>query len=81
MVVLITWSFYPLAYVIGALGSGSDGLSPTAVVGLQVGYTIADITAKAGFGVVIYMIARKKSEIEGFDDEVATAPVTEPAAL
>ena len=69
--VLITWSFYPIAYVIGALGMGEDGLSQTAVVGLQVGYTIADITAKAGFGVVIYMLARRKSEIEGLDDERA----------
>ncbi|MEM1424390.1 MAG: bacteriorhodopsin-like [Planctomycetota bacterium] len=73
VVVLITWSFYPIAYVIGALGSGEEGLSATAVVGLQVGYTIADITAKAGFGVVIYMIARRKSEIEGLDDEPAAA--------
>ena len=61
IVVLITWSFYPIAYFIGAVG-GIE--SAGAVVGLQVGYTIADITAKAGFGVVIYMIARRKSEIE-----------------
>ena len=73
VVVLITWSFYPIAYVIGALGSGEEGLGATAVIGLQVGYTIADITAKAGFGVVIYMIARRKSEIEGLDDEPAGA--------
>lgn len=56
-VVLITWSFYPIAYVIGALGA-SSGLGETA---LQVGYTVADITAKAGFGLVIYAIARAKS--------------------
>ncbi len=79
IVVLVTWSFYPIAYVIGALGSGADGLSPGAVVGLQVGYTIADITAKAGFGVVIYMIAKRKSEIEGFDDEVRLVPATAAA--
>ena len=68
IVVLITWSFYPIAYVIGALGMGEEGIGAGAFIGLQVGYTIADITAKAGFGVVIYMIARRKSEIEGFDD-------------
>jgi len=73
IVILVTWSFYPIAYVIGALGAGEDGLSSGAVVGLQVGYTIADITAKAGFGVVIYLIARRKSEIEGFDEEVQLA--------
>jgi type IV secretory pathway TrbD component len=31
------------------------------VVGLQIGYAIADMTAKAGFGVLIYLIARAKS--------------------
>ncbi len=70
VVVLITWSFYPLAYIIGALGRTEEGaLSATAVVGLQVGYTIADITAKAGFGVVIYFIARRKSELEGYETQ------------
>jgi len=66
IVVLITWSFYPIAYLIGALGRGDDGtIGAGAFVGLQIGYTIADITAKAGFGVVIYYIARRKSEVEG----------------
>ncbi|MEO1535733.1 MAG: bacteriorhodopsin, partial [Planctomycetota bacterium] len=75
IVVLITWSFYPIAYLIGALGRGEDGgLSATAVVGLQVGYTIADITAKAGFGVVIYMIAARKTEIEGLLPQGSGAP-------
>jgi bacteriorhodopsin len=55
--VLVTWSFYPLAYVLGALGA-SSGAGETAV---QVGYTVADITAKAGFGLVSYAIARAKS--------------------
>ena len=29
---------------------------------VQVGYTIADVIAKAGFGVMIYMIAQRKSD-------------------
>jgi len=80
--VLITWSFYPIAYVIGALGAlgtgGDDATrSAASVVGLQVGYTIADITAKAGFGVIIYMIARRKSELEGLvESRPAAAPAT-----
>jgi bacteriorhodopsin len=57
VVVLVTWSFYPLAYILGALGA-STGNGQTAI---QVGYTVADITAKAGFGLVIYAIARAKS--------------------
>jgi len=31
-----------------------------------VGYTIADIVAKAGFGVLIYLIAARKSDHEQF---------------
>jgi bacteriorhodopsin len=79
IVVLVTWSFYPIAYLIGALGRTETGLTEGAVVGLQVGYTIADITAKAGFGIVIYMIARRKSEIEGLDDDRVLTPATVPA--
>ncbi|MFN0246412.1 MAG: bacteriorhodopsin-like [Kofleriaceae bacterium] len=56
-VVLVTWSFYPIAYILGAVGA-SSGAGETAI---QIGYTIADITAKAGFGLVIYAIARAKS--------------------
>ena len=36
----------------------------TAAVGVQVGYTIADVLAKAVFGVLIYMIAVRKSDYE-----------------
>jgi bacteriorhodopsin len=72
-VVLITWSFYPIAYVIGALG----GKTAAGMIGLQVGYTIADITAKAGFGIVIYLIARAKSEADGLETPEAT-PRTAP---
>lgn len=79
VVVLVTWSFYPIAYVIGALGMSETGLSEGAVVGLQIGYTIADITAKAGFGVVIYFIARRKSEIEGLDEDRVPAPTVAAA--
>ena len=34
---------------------------------VQVGYTIADISAKVGLGVYIYFIARGKTEAEGYD--------------
>jgi hypothetical protein len=36
----------------------------TAVAAVQVGYTIADIVAKAVFGILIYTIAARKSEYE-----------------
>jgi hypothetical protein len=41
---------------------------------IEVGYTIADITAKAVFGVLIYTIAVRKSEAEQSAD-----PALQPA--
>lgn len=57
LLILGTWGVYPLAYLAPVVGlSGASGM-----VGLQVGYTIADITAKAGMGLMIYAIALEKS--------------------
>ncbi len=36
-------------------------------IAIQVGYSIADVLAKAGYGVMIYAIARAKSEAEGYE--------------
>lgn len=56
-VVIGSWAFYPVVYFAGAMGL--DGGSATVVI--EVGYTIADITSKAVFGVLIFMIAQRKS--------------------
>jgi hypothetical protein len=66
LVLLITWAVYPIAYALGgteaALTAKAGGaVDPSGIVALQVGYAIADMTAKAGFGVLIYFIARAKS--------------------
>jgi bacteriorhodopsin len=55
--VIISWAFYPIVFVFPMLGiSGSD-----ASIAVQIGYSIADIVAKAVFGVFIFAIALKKS--------------------
>jgi len=66
LVILVTWAVYPIAYALGgtpsALAAKATGTGDaTGVVGLQVGYAFADMTAKAGFGLLIYFIARAKS--------------------
>jgi bacteriorhodopsin len=61
LLLLATWGFYPIAYAMPLLGIGGA----TAVVALQVGYSLADITAKCGYGVMIYNIARAKMAAEG----------------
>lgn len=55
-----SWGFYPIVYMIPYTSlSGSN-----VIVGVQVGYTIADVIAKAGVGILIYMIATRKSQVE-----------------
>ena len=55
---ILAWAFYPIVYFAGAIGL--DGATAETII--QVGYTIADLVAKAAFGVLIYMIALRKSE-------------------
>ncbi len=55
-----SWGFYPIVYMIPftTLTGG------TVTMGVQVGYTIADVIAKCGVGVLIYIIAVRKSALE-----------------
>ena len=56
-ILLITWLVYPIAYLIPVVFTVSDG----AEAGRQVAYTIADITAKALYGLMILNIAKARS--------------------
>ena len=60
LLLLATWGFYPIAYLMPLLGIGSS-----ATVALQVGYSVADILAKCGYGVMIYAIASAKMAANG----------------
>ncbi|MFD2531740.1 bacteriorhodopsin-like [Gracilimonas halophila] len=62
LLLLFTWGFYPIVYM--APFFGWEGA--TATVAIQVGYSLADVLAKAGYGLMIYAIARSKSEDEGY---------------
>lgn len=57
-VTVVSWSFYPIVYFAGAVGL--EGSVANTVV--QVGYTVSDLVAKAGFGVLIFLIAVSKSQ-------------------
>ncbi|MFN4173734.1 MAG: bacteriorhodopsin-like [Parachlamydiaceae bacterium] len=57
---LVAWSFYPIAYLFNEFRDTGFGL--TAV---QVGYSIADVVAKCGYGIIIFWIARAKTEADG----------------
>jgi len=69
LLILATWGFYPIAFLMPMIGIGGAN----AQVALQVGYTIADIAAKCGYGVLIYQIARAKMAAEGTTEVPALA--------
>jgi bacteriorhodopsin len=72
LLLLGSWGFYPIAYLLPVI-LGSEGLSGSGLVALQVGYSLADIIAKAGFGVLIYFIAREKTAADPVGSRVAGA--------
>ena len=55
--VIASWAFYPVVFIFPMMGVSG----PTATTYLQIGYSVADIVAKAVFGVLIFAIALKKS--------------------
>ena len=57
MVLLITWLVYPIAYLFPVFDDASGTLETLR----QVGYTIADITAKALYGLMVLGIAKARS--------------------
>ena len=80
VMLVVLWCVYPIAYAFPIIGGdffgGADGF-----VLRQVGYSVADILAKAAFGLLIFQVARIKSRIDdpaAYDDEfaVASAPAT-----
>jgi len=57
---VISWCTYPFVYIIKNVGLAG----PVASMYEQIGYSIADVVAKAVFGVMIWAIAAEKSSIE-----------------
>ena len=64
------WCVYPVAFLFPIVGGEYFGGSSGFVL-RQTGYSLADILAKAAYGLAIYRIARIKSAIEdpSFDDD------------
>jgi bacteriorhodopsin len=68
---IISWCTYPCVYIIKMLGISGV----TATAGEQIGYSIADVVAKAVFGVLIWAIAAEKSKLleEGLEEPLMKA--------
>jgi bacteriorhodopsin len=54
---ILSWAIYPVVYLLPIFDP------TTSYINLQVGYTAADILSLALFGVMIYLIAQRKSDI------------------
>lgn len=66
--ILITWTLYPIAYLMPALWPTAWG-----AVMRQIIYTLADISSKVIYGAILSYIARKRSEDMAYEPAVATA--------
>jgi len=62
---IISWLTYPFVYIIKM--TGISGVAATS--GEQIGYSVADVVAKAVFGVLIWAIASEKSQLESQFEE------------
>jgi len=57
-VTIFSWCTYPIVFILPMLGLSPAG----SVVGIQVGYSISDVIAKCGVGIMITKIAIKSSK-------------------
>lgn len=64
---LVSWMLYPGGYLMPVLMNSEAG-----VVGRQITYTVADISSKVIYGILLTQIAQIRSKAEGFDPEAAT---------
>ncbi len=73
------WGVYPIAYLFPIIGGSFFG-GASGFVLRQSGYSVADILAKAAYGLAIYKVARVKSGLEdrAYDDD-HTVPETTAA--
>ncbi|NJN60068.1 MAG: bacteriorhodopsin [Leptolyngbyaceae cyanobacterium SL_5_9] len=69
LLLLLSWGVYPIAYLLPMLGI--TGTSAT--VGVQIGYTIADVLAKPVFGLLVFAIAVAKTKVDQGGDSIPTA--------
>ncbi|MFN7209720.1 MAG: bacteriorhodopsin-like [Aggregatilineales bacterium] len=74
LLLFATWGFYPIVYLIPII-SGGAAISAGVLLAVQVGYCIADVAAKCGYGIMIYAIAKAKTDAEPASVQMAPATV------
>ncbi|MDQ2852280.1 bacteriorhodopsin-like [Dermatophilaceae bacterium Sec6.4] len=76
---VVLWSVYPIAYLFPIIGGSFFG-GANGFVLRQAGYSVADILAKAAYGLVIFKVARMKSRLEDAQYDDDHARVVQPDA-
>ena len=61
VVLIATWGVYPIAYLLPTISTSLGLPAGDGLVLKQIGYTIADILAKPGYGLLIWKIATLKN--------------------
>lgn len=69
----VSWMLYPGAYLMPILLDGAAG-----VVGRQLTFTVADVSSKVIYGILLTQVAQIRSEEEGFVSDIGT-PQSVPA--
>jgi len=72
LLLLFSWGVYPIAYLLPMLGI----TGATADVGVQIGYTIADVLAKPIFGLLVFAIALEKTRVDLGELPTKESPMT-----
>ena len=72
---VLVWCFYPIVYALPLMDIGGTN----AFVGIQIGYAMADVTAKAVYGLVLYMVTVRKSQLA--EQPVPQLPELQPRPL
>lgn len=70
---LVTWSIYPIAYAMPLFAANADG-----VVIRQVIFTLADVTSKLVFGVILSQVALRRSAEAGYAPAIDAMTQTRP---
>ena len=63
---LVSWMLYPGGYLMPVLLNSEAG-----VVGRQITYTVADISSKVIYGILLTQVAQIRSKADGYDPEAA----------
>ncbi len=68
LLLLLSWGIYPIAYLLPMLGISDK----SAMIGIHLGQTLADVLAKPMFGLLVLAIAVAKTK---FDKDMGSLPI------